>query len=230
MIKLKIMGKFLLTIIICIAIFILMIIICTLIPLTLLSPEGTIFWICGPWYSLIFVFEIVLIIAAVFLIKGRNKNNKDTVYAKFPKLMKRYFLLIVIGGIIFVYAVVIDTTYITNEKIIKREFFNPFGKEYSYSDVIGVDTGFYGKKGLRNLKGDFYYYIRLIDGTRIQLSNTGGINEDMVDNYDTYKEIEVIDNKLMQNKIVKISSQDYSEFCRLASAYKNRLLSIIQNK
>ena len=104
-------------IVICLGIFLLMLFILSIIPSTLLSPKECIFWVSGSAFNLIFIFEILLIIAVPIFIQGLRVKHKDTYYENFMKFIKKHLLLIIIGIIIFIYTVVIDTTFITQDKM-----------------------------------------------------------------------------------------------------------------
>ena len=210
--------------------FIIIIAIATFLP-HIFAPKGTMFWVIGDWFNLIFVFEILCIFLVPLILISFKKKKKDNVYTKIPKFLKKHIVLTVLIFILLFYMMITDVTYITPEKIVHKKYNKPFGKSYSYSDVIGIDTGFYGyKEFLSKSKGEFYYYIIMNDGKRINLNNTGSVKEDTITDYDTYREIELIDEILMKINLPKISSTDYIDFASLGDVYKKRIESIILNK
>lgn len=226
--KIKKIGFFLLTILICILLFVSLIVICSILS-SLFEPKETIFWVAGDKTNLIFIFEIAIIVYAAPHIYGLK--NIESRCAEVKKYAEKHWLKILLIYIAFVYMIVTDTTYITENKILHMKFLNPAGTEYRYNDVAGVDTGFYGKNNFwKHSKGSYYYYIRLKDGTRINLVNSGKVNEDKIPSYETYKEIEEFDNKIMSVGADKISSSDYIELSSLAEKYKVRISKIINNK
>ncbi len=198
----------------------------------LLAPKGTIYSVAGNNNKLIFVIEVALIIFAFILIKYLRKDINE--YEKsVMKWLKKHSFLIFIFYILIIYIMSSDWTYITGDKIIKKSVFNVKGKSYSYSDVVGVDTGFYGKKAFwGHNKGDFYYFIRMKDGTRIEVGypDASDVNEEKFDNYDSYMEVEQLDKKLMENGATKISNLDYMKYFSVDKVYKERLKRIINNK
>lgn len=203
-----------------------------------IEPEGTIFWVTGKFYNLIFVVEILcLIIVPTFILRYRRVKKEDAsifefgIGEKIIDWMKKHLILSVLILFAIMYLIVTDSTYITADKIYHKSWSNPIGKVYEYKDVVGVETGFRGAEGFsRRNRGEFYYYIILIDGQRVNLNSTGGVNEDQVSEYDTYREIEVFDETIMKNNISKISSLENSEYCNFDPVYKNRLEAIIENK
>jgi len=207
-----------------------MFITCCIIP-SVLRPEETIFWVTGDKYHFIFLFEALVILFVPLLIKERRKNKMQTRCNTATKILKKFWWLILCIFIVFAFIIVSDTTYITDNQIVHKTIANPRGTSYMYDDVAGVDTGFYGKKQFgESLKGDFFYYIRLKDGTRINLNNAGAVYEEKIPNYVTYKEIQAFDNKIMRLDIDKISSYDFIESNHLLQMYQEIFLGIIKNK
>ena len=220
--------EFLLVFLICALLFVSMIVICSVLS-SMSEPKETVFWVAGDKTSLIFIFEIIIILYVAPKLYGlRNVENRFTEVEKF---IKKHWLKMLLIYVAFVYIIVTDTTYISGNKILHKSFFNPVGTQYSYNDVTGIDAGFYGKNNfLAQSKGTFYYFIRLKDGTRIDLNNAGKVNTDRISNYETYKEIEEFDNKIMNLDVTKISNSDYMELSGLDVKYTERFLKIINNK
>lgn len=153
--------------------------------------------------------------------------------SKILAFIKNHKLIIGALIVLIIYCVSTNISVITEDKIINHSIINPIGTTYEFGDVIGVETGFYGKNNfpLQGSIGEFYYYICLNDGTRTNIAYAAGsVNEILIQNYDTYKEIELIDNKLMKLGVNKISGMKYSKFSHLAKVYNDRFLGIIDNK
>jgi len=194
------------------------------------SPN-TIFWVSNGSFQLIFILELLFIIIWSVVLSRMYKIQFMTehVYSKIMEIMKKYKTLSVLGVIILMYAVVIDTTYMTSESIAVKRVFAPFGKTYSYSDIIGVNTGMYGSKQsfFVDESGSFYYEIVLNDGTKIDLSEFSGAN---AKECDVYVLIEEFDEEIMKNNISKVSSVDSLAYCDFDKQHKERIEKIIMNK
>lgn len=211
-------------------VFILVCIVCFMIS-SLLKSKESIFWVAGERFNLLFLFEGILILYFPSLMQLLRKKKYKTVNLKMQKIVKYLWGLFVCIISILIYIIVTDSTYITNEHIVHRSFLNPTGTIYTYQEVNKIETGFYGKKRfLGSSKGTFYYCITLKDGTRIDLNNQISVDTDKIEDYETYKEIENVDNKMMHLGIEKISSTESIEFNHLDERYKKRFLRIINNK
>ena len=130
------------------------------------------------------------------------------------------------------YTALFDVTVITNNKIIDYTFLSPKGKEYSYNDIVKIDTGVYGTKPYVPLqfthsRGEWFYIIELNDGTKIDLSQVGGSKIDD----DPRFIIEKLDRQYVNMNISKVSSMDNFEYCAkdLAEIYSNKIRDILLN-
>jgi len=133
------------------------------------------------------------------------------------------------------YTILYNVTVITSNKIIDYSFLSPQGKEYSYSDIVKIDAGVYGKK--RHLllvrmfshssTGEFYYIIELNDGTKIYLTEMGGAKNDA----DPRFIIEKLDSQFVNMGIPKVSSMDNFEYCtkNLDKIYTDKIRNILLN-
>lgn len=229
---LKGFGYYTLVIIACLGVFGIFSLLATLFVQWLFIPDDYIIWTTDTLFLfIIFLVEFITIVTIPPFFAGLRKKNKDTYYEKVPMFVKKHIVFIGVIVLLLLYCAVTNVSVVTNDKIINHRIINPRGTVYSYEDVIGVDTGFYGKRELfQHSKGDFYYFIRLKDGTRIDLNRAGDVNEKTIENYDTYKEIELIDKNLMALGASKISSTDYSDYCYFDKLYKDRFIGIIENK
>lgn len=167
-----------------------------------------------------------------------NKDSKKNSNSKrfFPNNNKKPFLTtFVILNIVLIYAILVNVTVITNNKIIDHTFLSPQGIEYGFNDIIKIDTGVYGKTKHSVFphysKGDFYYIIQLNNGTKINL-----IDEFPVTNFDDpayhlYSSIEKLDTQYINMVIPKISSMDNFKYCtqNLDKIYTQKIQNILLN-
>lgn len=134
------------------------------------------------------------------------------------------------GGCIMVTALLISTTTaVTEDQIIDVNLLTP-SKEYLYSDVKSVWTGFGTKLVTVNRserQGEFSYQIQL-DGKKIVFMQPT-VNQNLVPD-DTYIELEEFDRRLMNMGIPKESSTEGSQYNELDLHYLKRFLRIVENK
>ncbi|MDG4501237.1 MerR family transcriptional regulator [Streptococcus suis] len=149
--------------------------------------------------------------------------------ARLVKLSWKYGLGLA-GGCILLTALLISTaTAVTKDLIIDINLLAP-SKEYLYSDVKSVWTGF-GTKVLTvnefEKQGQFSYRIQL-DGKEIVFMQPTS-NQDLVPD-DTYIELEEFDQRLMNLGNPKESSAEGSQYNDLDAHYLERFLRIVENK
>ncbi|HEM6394169.1 TPA: MerR family transcriptional regulator [Streptococcus suis] len=149
--------------------------------------------------------------------------------ARLVKLSWKYGLGLA-GGCILLTALLISTaTAVTKDLIIDINLLAP-SKEYLYSDVKSVWTGF-GTKVLTvnefEKQGQFSYRIQL-DGKEIVFMQPA-VNQNLIPD-DTYIELEEFDRRLMNLGIPKESSIEGSQYNELDSHYLKRFLQIVENK
>ncbi|MGU7930362.1 MerR family transcriptional regulator [Streptococcus suis] len=149
--------------------------------------------------------------------------------ARLVKLSWKYGLGLA-GGCILLTALLISTaTAVTKDLIIDINLLAP-SKEYLYSDVKSVWTGF-GTKVLTvnefEKQGQFSYRIQL-DGKEIVFMQPT-VNQNLLPD-DTYIELEEFDRRLMNLGIPKESSTEGSQYNELDSHYLERFLRIVENK
>ncbi|HEL1620029.1 TPA: MerR family transcriptional regulator [Streptococcus suis] len=134
------------------------------------------------------------------------------------------------GGCILLTALLIyTTTVVTKDQIIDINLLAP-SKEYLYSDVKSVWTGFGNKLVTVNRaerQGEFSYQIQL-DGKKIVFMQPA-VNQNLIPD-DTYIELEEFDRRLMNLGILKESSTEGSQYNELDSHYLKRFLRIVENK
>ena len=129
-------------------------------------PKEYIIWIFKyPAYRLAFIYELYIIFGFIYVF---NKDMRWIINLK-KDFIKRHkvsiFSTFVILNIVLIYTILFNVTVITNNKIINYTFLSPQGKQYSYNDIVKIDTGVYGKKKL-NLpfalfKGRFLLYYTI---------------------------------------------------------------------
>ncbi|HEM5208723.1 TPA: MerR family transcriptional regulator [Streptococcus suis] len=149
--------------------------------------------------------------------------------ARLVKLSWKYGLGLA-GGCILLTALLISTTAaVTKDQIIDINLLAP-SKEYLYSDVKSVWTGFGNKLVTVNRaerQGEFSYQIQL-DGKKIVFMQPA-VNQNLIPD-DTYIELEEFDRRLMNLGIPKESSTEGSQYNELDSHYLKRFLQIVENK
>ncbi|ROR28532.1 hypothetical protein EDD66_104116 [Mobilisporobacter senegalensis] len=197
-------------------------------------PQDYIIWIFKfPLRNLLFIYEIYF---AVLFFYFLDKGFKESVLLRLKnRLLKKNKQLILsafaIVNIFLLYALLFNMTAITNNKIIDYTFLSPKGNQYSFKDIVKIETGVYGRKSIipfsHYLKGDFFYIIQLNDGTKIHLTDVGGTINDK----DEYSIIEKFDSQLVNMDIPKVSSMDNFQFCtkHLDKRYTDKIRNIIVN-
>ncbi|MGQ7548979.1 MerR family transcriptional regulator [Streptococcus suis] len=149
--------------------------------------------------------------------------------ARLVKLSWKYGLGLAGGCIMLTALLISTTTAVTKDQIIDINLLAP-SKEYLYSDVKSVWTGFGTKLvtvSRAERQGEFSYQIQL-DGKKIVFMQPT-VNQNLVPD-DTYIELEEFDRQLMNLKIPKESSTEGSQYNELDSHYLKRFLRIVENK
>ena len=197
---------------------------------TLFVPKDYIIWIFrSPYSKLVFIFEVYLFVGYFYLF---NKEFRDTWrYGKFLKKYRKLLLASITAfTIVVLYTVITPVTVVKVDKIVNYSFLTPQGKEYSYNDIVKIQTGVYGK-GRSSLfghsKGDFFYIIELNDGTRIDLAEVGGTKKDEDERF----VIEKLDRKFVAMNIPKEASMKNFEYTKksLAKIYTDKIRNILEN-
>ncbi|MGQ7596020.1 MerR family transcriptional regulator [Streptococcus suis] len=149
--------------------------------------------------------------------------------ARLVKLPWKYGWGLAGSGVLLTTLLISTTTVVTDSQIIDINLLAP-SKEYLYSDVKSVWTGF-GTKVFTldetKKQGQFSYRIQL-DGKEIVFMQPA-VNQNLVPD-DTYIELEEFDGQLMNLKITKESSTEGSQYNELDSHYLERFLRIIEKK
>lgn len=140
-------------------------------------------------------------------------------------------IILPLAWVFAIYLCCSSFTVVTPEKIIRHTPINPSGREYAYTDVEKVETGFGTKSfALYDYKkeGNFYYIIT-VNGKEIVFSQPT-VNENEERFEDSYFELEEFDIALMENGIKKESSREGFEDCGYEKWYVDRFLRIIDRK
>ncbi|MDV3428819.1 MAG: hypothetical protein LIR50_17650 [Bacillota bacterium] len=214
---LSIIGIFILTI----GFFVLI----TVLQEKIFIPKDYIIWIFkSPLSRLVFIFELYIIFG-FFLI-----TNKD-LKILFKKLCKKRFIAgFAVFNIFILYTLFFNVSVIKSNEIIDYRFLSPQGVQSSYNDIVLIDTGVYGKKmylPFTHSKGDFYYIIKLKDGTKIDLAEMGGSKDDQ----DPRFIIEKLDSYLVDMGVSKSASMENFEYCtkNLDKIYTDKIQKILKN-
>ncbi|WP_105147452.1 MerR family transcriptional regulator [Streptococcus suis] len=149
--------------------------------------------------------------------------------ARLVKLSWKYGLGLAGSCVLLTALLISTTTAVTKDQIIDINLLAP-SKEYLYSDVKSVWTGFGTKLVTVNRserQGEFSYRIQL-DGKKIVFMQPT-VNQNLIPD-DTYIELEEFDRRLMNLGIPKESSTEDSQYNELDPHYLERFLRIVENK
>lgn len=197
----------------------------------LFVPQEYIMWIFKyPTNRLVFIYELYLFLGIFYIFfKGFRETFRTDFLVSKRKLILSTFIPL---NIILFYIIISSVTVITNNKIIDYSFLHPEGREYSYNDVVKIKTGVYGKKTLRSLpfthsKGDFFYIIELDGGSKIDLVEVGGVQNDE----HPYFIIEKLDIQFVGMDIPKVSSMENFKYSteHLDKIYSDKIRNILEN-
>ena len=178
-------------------------------------------------YSYFFLFfEIELIVYLLnHFFKSRYRKEAFPLETSVFHFMQKHKIVFALLNLIIFYMCLTNITVITEEKMIDYSFYNPRGTVYQFSDIEKIETGFKGStlKFFKRHQGDFYYTISF-DNKKVDLYQSVSEYED------TYYELELLDEILMDKGIPKDSSTDNIQYNDLAKRYVNRFERIIKNK
>lgn len=149
--------------------------------------------------------------------------------ARLLRLSWKYLLALTVSCILLMALLISTTTAVTNNRIIEINLIVP-SKEFVYSDVKSVWTGFGTKLFTLDetkRQGTFSYCIDLDGEEKVFMQPT--VNQKLVSD-DTYIELEEFDQRLMELGISKESSAEGSQYNDLDPHYVERFLRIIENK
>ena len=195
----------------------------------LFVPNDYLIWIFKyPTNNLIFIYQLYAFVAFFCLF---NKDFKEYIIERFKNSVykKQFIATFMIFNIVVFYIIMTSVTVIRSNAIIDYSFLSPQGKKFSYSDIVKINTGVYGKNYVpfSHSKGDFFYVIELRDGTEIDLNDVGGSGNDI----DHRFIIEELDVKLVNMGISKQTNLDNFEYVTedLAKNYTDKIKNILEN-
>ncbi|MGG3564342.1 hypothetical protein ABES03_22395 [Neobacillus rhizosphaerae] len=196
----------------------------------LFVPKEYIIWIFrSPYSGLVFIFEVYLFGAYFYVF---NKEFRDAWrYGGFFKKYRKILLASITAfTIVLLYTVITPVTVVKADKIVNYAFLAPMGKEYSYNDIVKIQTGVYGKgrsSVFGHSKGDFFYIIELNDGTKINLAEVGGTPKDADERFI----IEKLDIRLVNMNVPKETSMKNFEYTKksLGKIYTDKIRNILEN-
>jgi hypothetical protein len=198
----------------------------------LFLPQEYLIWIFKyPANRLVFTYEFYLIFGFFYIFL---KNFRKWLGTTFKSSKRKLLFIFIIFNIVLFYIAISSVTVITNNKIIDYSFHSPEGREYSYNDVVKINTGVYGKKKLylpslftHYSKGDFFYIIELDDGSKIDLTDVGGVKNDE----HPFFIIEKLDIQFVNMGIPKASSMENFKYSteHLDKVYTDKIRNILEN-
>lgn len=190
-------------------------------------PKDYLMFMFKPPYSyFLFFFEIELMALLISRIYRRVKNVDLKWTMELWDFAKKHIIITILLNVALLYMCVTGITVVTENKITDYSFYNPMGKEYSYSDISKVKAGFNGKKfGIfPKGAGDFYYIVTFKDGKEINFYQANSPFED------SYLELEIFDKNILNNvKVEKVASKENHQLCTFDKRYVDRFLRIIEN-
>lgn len=197
-------------------------------------PDNYLMWVFKyPLSEFIFIYEFYIIFIIFFML---NKSLREFIIISYKsefiiKYKKPLISIFLILNIVLMYMIIFNVAVITNNKLINYNFYSPKGKPYNFNDIIEIEAGVSGSRikfpYTHYPKGEFYYIIKLKDGTKVHLTDVGGTNGE-----DPHFIIEKIDRQLVNIGINKISSMDNFEYCteHLDKIYTDKIRNILLNK
>ena len=196
------------------------------------QPADTIFRVSNGIKFCLFLLETISVLVWFVFLSRRYQFGYVTEerYGSLVASVKKYKVVLALALIMVLYAMLMETSYITPNTVTVRHMFQPRGKTYSYSDIIGVDTGIYGSKQslLGDKTGSFYYRITLKDGTQVDVSNISGSTAGK--DLDVYALLEAFDKNVMRQPIAKISSLESLGYGQFDANDKACIERIIKNQ
>lgn len=181
--------------------------------------------ICSLTFLLI-GFECFIIFLSFLSRFSQHPHYQD--YDFVIPFIKKHKIIFLMINLILCYVGFTNIDVFTQDHIISYSTFQPQGMVYSYQDVDKIDTGFYGHGFLMlHEKGDFYYTITLKDGKVLHVEDTQTIPEY---EEDTYMELVILDQKIMQYHPIKNGDDHFSEYLMMDQKYIDRFLSIVHHQ
>lgn len=194
----------------------------------LFVPSNYILWVFkSPYYRVGLIYQY-LIMFWLFSIFSKNKRSLTSWLGQFIKNYKIPFILVfTIANIVLIYAILFNVSVISDNKIIDYRFSSPSGNEYSFDDIVGIDTGVYGGRSSNHSKGDFYYIVELKDGIKIDLTEIGGTKNDEDPRF-IIEELDIIYVNMGINKKTSMDNFKYTKES-LSEIYRDKIKNILLN-
>lgn len=199
----------------------------------MILPDSYLMWVFKyPLTLSIFIYEFYIIFIMIFML---NKSFREFIKVSYKSDFIRYYKKLIISiflilNIVLMYMIIFNVAVITNNKIINYSFYSTKGNYYNFNDIIETEAGVSGSRlnfpYIHYPKGEFYYIIKLKDGTKIHLTDEWGTSGE-----DPRFIIEKIDRQLVNMGINKISSMDNFEYGTeyLDKVYTDKIRNILLN-
>jgi len=111
-----------------------------------LVPKVFELWITiHPWYSGIYLIEVILILLIVRTCKnitGYKSIEAKKIDDKIICFLKKHIVVFSITICVIFYLVFINIGWVKGDNIMIRSTFKPFGKQYTINDIVEIKTGF----------------------------------------------------------------------------------------
>lgn len=202
----------------------------------LFLPKDYLMWVFKyPASRLVFIYEFYFMFLFFYIINKRLISFKipfvDGITNFIKKNKKSFTAIFTTINVILLYIIIVNVSVISDNKIKDYSIFSPLGREYSYEDVVSIDTGVYGNKirlPFMHSRGDFYYIVEFNDGRKIDLNDSVGGTKD---NGDMYKIFEDLDASFVNTGIKKTASMENFEFFsqRVDKEYSDRIKNVLEN-
>lgn len=199
----------------------------------LFVPEEYVAWIIhDSAIRVVFAFETIFGILFFYFNYRKKPDFSGSDLGKIAGFIKRHkrstSALLVVALVLSLYYMVANITVVLSDKIVNHSFFIPQGKEYLYSDIKVINTGVYGKKiPYVRSKGEFYYIVELNDGVKFNLSNINGTGDDK----DIYDVMVDVDRGFVKAGASKKTDMTHFDLLteHLAKQYSDKIKSILEN-
>jgi hypothetical protein len=181
---------------------------------------------------IMYIFEGIIIGVVVYYINRKKPDFKYTRIGKIVSFMKnnkgKVIPLLGVTFAVIIYYMIFNVTVFYSDRLINYSFTRSKGKEYSYSEIKSISTGFYRKNiPLTHSKGQFYYIIQMKDGRKINLNSTNVTKDDK----DIYLTVLEFDKQFVNAGVPKTVDKEYFyvEAQNYDKVYSDRIKSIVDN-
>jgi len=197
---------------------------------SIFAPDNYIMWAVGDSIPILALFLFSVLCFYLFIFKKAIKEDNE--FIKITRFIKRYkkSSIAIFLGILMLcgYYMITNVSFISSDKIVTHSFFNPKGKEYSYSNIKSLRTGTYNRTiPFVRSKGEFYYIVELDNGKKINLANVAGIK----DNEDSWLIIMELDQAFVELNVPKnVDAKHSDKFLKgLDKLYRDRVINVFEN-